>query len=68
MSKILVIEDDVDFSQDLVRKLGEAGYESEMVSGRIKEGRHRWVAVWVEPITGEVIQKNQGYEKLYNVK
>jgi len=44
----------VKFSEDLQTELEEAGIESYMISGRdSRGGRHRWLAVSFEPITGD---------------
>jgi hypothetical protein len=56
----------LNFSNDLVSKLKKAGYESEVVIGDTPEGRHAWVAVWVEPITGQVVQVDDYYKKDFN--
>ena len=53
----------VNFSNDLVEKLNRAGYASEVVVGDTPRGRHAWVAIWVEPITGEVVQVDDKYVK-----
>ena len=49
------------FSNDLVDKLRERGIQSEVVIGYSPDGqKHAWIAVWVEPITGEF---TKGYTK-----
>jgi hypothetical protein len=49
------------FSQDLVEKLKARGIQSEVIRGYKPDGTpHAWVAVYIEPQTGEF---TEGYTK-----
>ena len=52
----------VDFSTDLQRKLRKIGIESRLVTGTDPDGgRHQWVSILVESITGKFISPNENY-------
>ena len=48
----------VNFSEDLQEMLKEKGIESLTISGDTARGRHRWIAVEFEPISGKFIGNN----------
>ena len=48
----------IDFSEDLQKILKEEGIESVTITGDTPNGRHRWIAVEFEPISGKFIDDN----------
>ena len=53
----------IQFSEDTVKKLKEKGIQASMISGRTKDGPHRWIAIEFESQTGRIL-KPDNYETL----
>jgi len=52
----------VDFSRDLQKLLEEQNIASVQLEGQIPQGRHRWIAVQFEPITGRIVTIKENYQ------
>ncbi|MFH1772995.1 MAG: hypothetical protein ABH818_01390 [Patescibacteria group bacterium] len=51
-------------SRELKNKLQKLGIETEMVVGDVTQGRHQWIAIEIEPQTGELITTAEKYSAL----
>lgn len=49
----------VDFSEDLKQELEKNGISSIIITGKVPEGYHNWVAIEIEPITGEILKPDK---------